>query len=817
MKSTFVSSEGGSGALTPVLVAFVAGVGTTILAYQLFLVGQANAESDFDESQDGEPQPRSELLSTSSTNGVRPSDWKRSERASFYEMTTSAATGFIRDIQSSIGELPRRRTAWPWQRRRRSRSVSPERDTTSNLTGSSSASSGSVVNNTIDHSSSDPDLCIGSIFGMDIGGTLAKLVYFEGGPPESPEEVSTVDSFAKRSKSFASSNSSSSSVNTLLHANRTASDHIVEVSDAVVDDSARESNTEVFRKKLLKNHLHTSIDWTPVIGSNLLTSRDETIPRASAVSMKGEKIRESDVTDRRRPSVAHRASQRSLPEQLHLMVEQLQCFDELTSNYERGVAPGLAEKNRIKRAPPVPKSPLRAVSSVLEYSSTANSPTDTKTPHEDPDTTILETSPVQRSRSMLELAKSKDHAEALDRFYLFAQKLDSHMQEGVRDKELSFYSRELGGSFHFIRFQTRHMGRAMDLIRSNDLHQDIQEMGVTGGGAHKFADVFRSELGIEIRKEDELDSLVAGMQFVLSTVVGECYTFRPEDRYQDFVMADVRQSVRDATSVRSSRKFQGDPIDFFPKTAQRDEDRGKGDEWWWSRKVQRDAISYSSTYPYLLVTIGTGVSILRVDGPRKHERISGSTIGGGTYFGLIRLLTDCEDYDDVMKLAERGDPSKVDMMVGDIYGANNDALEKIGLPSNLVASSFGKLVAKEDPAADLKEEDLARALLLMVTNNIGQVAFLNAKLHGTKRIYFVGNFLRQNRLSQSRLSYAINYWSKGEMEALFLEHEGYFGALGAFIINQGVSSSVQGKGAEPISNPVPLAHRRAFTVSAFTR
>ena len=90
--------------------------------------------------------------------------------------------------------------------------------------------------------------------------------------------------------------------------------------------------------------------------------------------------------------------------------------------------------------------------------------------------------------------------------------------------------------------------------------------------------------------------------------------------------------------------------------------------------MQCDLICYSFSYPYLLVTIGT-VSVLRVDGPRKYERISGSTIGCGTYWGLMRLLTDVESLDDAMKLAEEGDPSKVDMMVGDMYGTNSDALE----------------------------------------------------------------------------------------------------------------------------------------------
>jgi type II pantothenate kinase len=166
-----------------------------------------------------------------------------------------------------------------------------------------------------------------------------------------------------------------------------------------------------------------------------------------------------------------------------------------------------------------------------------------------------------------------------------------------------------------------------------------------------------------------------------------------------------------------------------------------------------------------------------------------------------------------MKLAERGDPSKIDMLVGDIYGPNSDALEKLGLPADLVASSFGKLVAKDDPAAGLVQEDIARALLLMVTNNIGQVAYLNAKLHKTKRIYFVGNFLRHNEISQRRLSYAINYWSKGETEALFLKHEGYFGALGAFLLSQRIAISGSGSVRQWNNNhnrpppPPPMPHR----------
>jgi pantothenate kinase len=44
-------------------------------------------------------------------------------------------------------------------------------------------------------------------------------------------------------------------------------------------------------------------------------------------------------------------------------------------------------------------------------------------------------------------------------------------------------------------------------------------------------------------------------------------------------------------------------------------------------------------WPYLLVNIGSGVSIGRVDGEGRYQRVSGTNIGGGTFWGLGRLLT----------------------------------------------------------------------------------------------------------------------------------------------------------------------------------
>ena len=105
----------------------------------------------------------------------------------------------------------------------------------------------------------------------------------------------------------------------------------------------------------------------------------------------------------------------------------------------------------------------------------------------------------------------------------------------------------------------------------------------------------------------------------------------------------------------------------------------------------------------------------------------------------------------------------------------------MNLNGAMVASSFGKMVMKDHPSHGLHREDIAIALLLMITNNIGQIAFLNAKLHNCRKIFFVGSFLRYNSISCRRLAFAIDFWSGNQMEAMFLEHEGYFGALGTFL------------------------------------
>lgn len=245
-------------------------------------------------------------------------------------------------------------------------------------------------------------------------------------------------------------------------------------------------------------------------------------------------------------------------------------------------------------------------------------------------------------------------------------------------------------------------------------------------------------------------------------------------------------------------------------------------------EIPREVFTYSETdpmhfeeprsdiYPYLLVNIGSGVSMIKVSGPRAYQRVGGTSLGGGTLWGLLSLLTGSRTFDDMLGMAERGDNTKVDMLVGDIYGQDYG---KIGLKSSTIASSFGKVFKMKrqaereaedsgglsngdgeslhnhphDPSqapppipsgAPFSAPDISRSLLYAISNNIGQIAYLQSEKHSLSTIYFGGSFIRGHRQTMNTLSYAIKFWSNGEKKAYFLRHEGFLGAVGAFLKRQ---------------------------------
>ncbi|KAL8519076.1 hypothetical protein ACS0TY_010134 [Phlomoides rotata] len=287
------------------------------------------------------------------------------------------------------------------------------------------------------------------------------------------------------------------------------------------------------------------------------------------------------------------------------------------------------------------------------------------------------------------------------------------LKDGVDASSTNFNSKVLSGMLHFLKFETSKINECIEFISSKRLQHygdqdddkdpasDKNVIKATGGGAFKFSDLFKEKLGIVLDKVDEMSSLVAGANFLLKAVNREAFTYM--DGQKDYVQID-----------------------------------------------------HKDLYPYLLVNVGSGVSMIKVDGDNEYERVSGTSIGGGTFWGLGSLLTKCKSFDELLELSRQGNNRVIDMLVGDIYGGTD--YSKVGLTSTTIASSFGKATSKDRDLEDYRAEDLARSLLRLISNNIGQIAYLNALQFGLKRILFGGFFIRGHEYTMDTISVAVHFW-----------------------------------------------------------
>ncbi|CAH1736599.1 unnamed protein product [Aphis gossypii] len=315
------------------------------------------------------------------------------------------------------------------------------------------------------------------------------------------------------------------------------------------------------------------------------------------------------------------------------------------------------------------------------------------------------------------------------RVYYATDNIDKNDEKNKDDKHDKFvYTYSEQARLHFVKFETKYIENCLDFIGDNLVNSDERKgksIKATGGGAYKYSKLIQDKLGLKVDKEDELTCLITGCNFLLKNISDEAFVYnRNGSPEYEFQTADPH------------------------------------------------------VFPYMLVNIGSGVSILKVESDSCYERIGGTATGGGTFWGLGTLLTKAKTFEELLDLAEKGDHRKADMLVKDIYGGD---YETLGMHSDLIASSFGKICPRQNAESDYNEADLARSLLFAISNDIGQIACLYAMMHNLKKVYFGGYFLRNRSLSMHTISFSIKFWSRGTVQSLFLRHEGYLGAIGAFL------------------------------------
>mmetsp|Transcript_1731 Transcript_1731/g.1176 ORF Transcript_1731/g.1176 Transcript_1731/m.1176 type:complete len:93 (+) Transcript_1731:676-954(+) len=84
----------------------------------------------------------------------------------------------------------------------------------------------------------------------------------------------------------------------------------------------------------------------------------------------------------------------------------------------------------------------------------------------------------------------------------------------------------------------------------------------------------------------------------------------------------------------------------------------------------------------------SGATFTKVNSATDYTRITGTSIGVSLFWGIARYMNYFKDPTEAVNSGIEGDTSNIDISVGDIYGGN---YASIGLPGQLIASSFGKL------------------------------------------------------------------------------------------------------------------------------
>lgn len=139
---------------------------------------------------------------------------------------------------------------------------------------------------------------------------------------------------------------------------------------------------------------------------------------------------------------------------------------------------------------------------------------------------------------------------------------------------------------------------------------------------------------------------------------------------------------------------------------------------------------------FIVVSLGTGTSFVLIDGPTSRH-LGGSALGGGSLYGLFRLMLPGIDYSQFRSLAEKGSLSNIDLEIGDV---SKEALPN--LPLDVTATNFGKA------SPDSRPEDIAAGLVNLVLQNIGVMAHLAGKGFGIRTFVCIGRMTTLPHVSE---------------------------------------------------------------------
>ncbi len=173
--------------------------------------------------------------------------------------------------------------------------------------------------------------------------------------------------------------------------------------------------------------------------------------------------------------------------------------------------------------------------------------------------------------------------------------------------------------------------------------------------------------------------------------------------------------------------------------------------------------------PFLLVSVGTGTPILRVEADRVRH-VGGSPLGGGCALVLGASLAGTSSFRELASLAATGDRRNVDLLLGDLYTAGDTPL-----PLEATAAHLGKL-PRRARLEDARRADLCDAIWGLIGDNIALLCGAVAGRERLRSIVVGGSTVQNNPALRRALGGML--WAHG-LDVHFLEDGAHTGARGA--------------------------------------
>lgn len=173
----------------------------------------------------------------------------------------------------------------------------------------------------------------------------------------------------------------------------------------------------------------------------------------------------------------------------------------------------------------------------------------------------------------------------------------------------------------------------------------------------------------------------------------------------------------------------------------------------------------------LVVSMGTGTCMVKVNNNHEIAHVGGTGVGGGTFLGLCKELLGEIRIECLIDWFRSGDSRKVDLSVAEIVGAG------IGIvPSHATASNLGKLVRE----IDFEKADKAAGISNLIGQTIGTIAVFGAKAYNLAPIVFTGKLTRIERIMTIIKEVAEVY----DMEMVIPQRAEFVAAIGAGLVDR---------------------------------